>query len=180
MKDLTNCLLFLLLVSFGEHIFLASMWRLKNEWPLAPPRAYFCHPQLIKKTYGESWHQTAFTKKNLRTFDEIKGIQAISILNGQNLPPPPLHVLGLNAKSMFKWKRKYIETFHNPSDHCVLLSFFACHCSTCHILLSREGEWMQNTIGGAWRISVMIIPSWFISSHWSLVTFSWCSIILPT
>ena len=38
---------------------------LKNGWPLsAPPMAYFYHPQLLKFFFGESWHQTAFTKKN--------------------------------------------------------------------------------------------------------------------
>jgi hypothetical protein len=55
-KDLTNRLLFLLIVSFWEHAFFAKMQRLKNGCPLsAPPgpRAYFYHPQLPKKN-GES------------------------------------------------------------------------------------------------------------------------------
>ena len=70
-KDLTNILLFQFIATFWEHIFLARMRCLKNGWPLsAPPRAYFYHPQLLKKKFGKSWHQTAFTKKQLRSFDE--------------------------------------------------------------------------------------------------------------
>ena len=70
-KDLTNRLLFPLIVSFWEHNFLARMRHLKNGWPLsAPPRVYFYHPQLLKKNFGDSWHQTAFTKKHLRSFDQ--------------------------------------------------------------------------------------------------------------
>ena len=62
-KDLTNRLLFHLIVSFWEHTFLARMWCLKNRWPLsAPPRAYFYHPQLIKKklrSFDENWRNTS-------------------------------------------------------------------------------------------------------------------------
>ena len=61
-KDLRNCLIFLLIVSIWEHNHLATMWQLKNRCPLsAPLRAYFSFPQLPKKPFGESWHQTAFT-----------------------------------------------------------------------------------------------------------------------
>ena len=56
MKDLTNQVLFLQAQSFWEHTFLARMQCLKNGWPhSAPPRAYFYHPQLLKKKFGESW-----------------------------------------------------------------------------------------------------------------------------
>jgi hypothetical protein len=60
------------------------------------PRAYFYHLQLPKKGFGESWHQTAFTKKKVEKLKmKIEGIQAISILGGQNQPPPPPGDLGL-------------------------------------------------------------------------------------
>ena len=51
-KDLTNCLIFLLIVSIWEHNHLATMWQLKNRCPLsAPLRAYFSYPQLPKKPF---------------------------------------------------------------------------------------------------------------------------------
>ena len=54
-KDLTNRLLFPLIVSFWEHTFFARMRRLKNGRPLsAPSSAYFYDPQLLKKIFGES------------------------------------------------------------------------------------------------------------------------------
>ena len=57
---------------FIKTTFLARMRCLKYRWPLSLlPRAYFCHPQLLKKKFGESCHLTAFTKKHfLRIFDE--------------------------------------------------------------------------------------------------------------
>ena len=63
-KDLTNRILFLAIDSFLEHLVLVSMW-LINEWPLLVPRpmAYLYHPQILKKIFGESWHQTAFIPK---------------------------------------------------------------------------------------------------------------------
>jgi len=58
-------------LAFESIFFLARMWQLKNRWPLlAPPRAYFYHPQLPKNIFGECWRQTAFAKQNLRSFDE--------------------------------------------------------------------------------------------------------------
>ena len=107
-KDLTNRLLFLLIISFWEHIHLARMWRLKNGWPLSvPPRAYFYHPQLPKKLFGESWNQTAFTKKIWEFVIKIEGIHTISALDGQNLgricpPPPGFRVKGHDRKVIDK------------------------------------------------------------------------------
>ena len=60
-------------IIFWEHRFLARMRCLKNGWPLlAPPIAYFHHPQFLKKEFGESWHQIAFTKKNVEVLVKIE------------------------------------------------------------------------------------------------------------
>ena len=57
---------FLWWLAFGSILFF-----LKNGCPFsAPPRAYFYHPQLPKNNLGESWNQTAFTQKKLRSFDQ--------------------------------------------------------------------------------------------------------------
>ena len=91
-KDLTNHLLFLLIVSFWEHTFFARMRRLKNGWLLsAPPRAYFYHPQLPKKFFGESWHQAALTQKKLGKFwCKLKEYKPYQYSVGRIRPPREL------------------------------------------------------------------------------------------
>ena len=62
-SELKNRLLFLLIGSFREHIFLTRMWWLKNGWPLSsPPKPIFYHLQLPKKdliSFDEIWRNTS-------------------------------------------------------------------------------------------------------------------------
>ena len=70
-KDLTNCLLFPMFISFWEHTFLARMRSLKNGWPLlALPRAYFSHPLLLKIFFWWKLTSNNFHPKKMRSFDE--------------------------------------------------------------------------------------------------------------
>ena len=98
MKDLTNRVSFLQAQSFWEHTFLARMRRLKNGWPLsAPPRAYFYHPQLLKKKLVQADIKQLSQKKNWEVLMKIEEIQALSVLDGLNLPKPKAY----NSTSAF-------------------------------------------------------------------------------
>ena len=98
-KDLTNRVLFLQAQSFWEHTFLARMRHLKNGWPLsAPPRVCFYHPQLLKKHFGKSWHQTAFAKIKFEKFWwQLKEYKPYPYPAGTF--GPPFHPLGLKMTS---------------------------------------------------------------------------------
>ena len=91
------------------------MRRLKNGCPLsAPPRAYFYHPQLPKKIFGESWHQTAFTKKNWEVLMKIEGIQALSMpgwtscsdVRSKRVKPPLIFLGQSYMQDGFFWIKK--------------------------------------------------------------------------
>ena len=120
-KDLTNRVLFTQAQSFWEHTFLARMRRLKNGWPLsAPPRAYFYHPQLLKKFFGKSWNQTAFTKKEFQKFWwKLKEYKPYPYPAGTFGPPP--NPLGLNKKNLWNWSiilkaihyKRFAQKFQN-------------------------------------------------------------------
>ena len=71
-----------------------NVWKM-DEWPLsAPPRAYFCYPKFLKKNFGNSWHQTAFTKKKFGKFWwKLKEYTPYPKPVGTFSPPP--HPLGL-------------------------------------------------------------------------------------
>ena len=68
-KDLTNRLLFPLFVSFWVHTCFARMWHLKNGQSLsAPHRAYFYHPQLLKKKIWWKLKSQSFHQKKIEEF----------------------------------------------------------------------------------------------------------------
>ena len=70
--------------------------------------AYFYHPQLIKKKFVKTdIKQLSPKKNNLEGLMKIEGIQAISVLGGQNCSPPP-GVLELKGVSLLFFFFKYL------------------------------------------------------------------------